>query len=95
MYTTDHSKSEQEFLPNINPYEKIHSTPEDTFGPQEYVVERIIRHVGPKSNFHYDVRWYGYSWREDIVWPLKHKNTHFLDIYSAQKQKGLQYMISD
>lgn len=29
--------------------------------PQEYVSERILRHIGSKSNCRYVLRWYGYS----------------------------------
>lgn len=48
---------------------------------QEFVVDEIILHEGPKHAGKYTVRWYGYSSVDDIVKPTNHIPQNFIDRY--------------
>lgn len=44
----------------------------------EYVFERIVRHIGEGNNLHYMVHWYGYGLKGDTVEPADHISQHFI-----------------
>ena len=47
----------------------------------EYVVDKIVRHVDDEGDTKYVVRWYGYGADEDTVEPAEHLPRHFIDRY--------------
>lgn len=48
---------------------------------QEFFVELIVQHEGPKRSRRYKVRWYGYLAVDDMVETANHIPQHFIDRY--------------
>lgn len=51
--------------------------PTDT-NKDEYVVDRIVRHIGKGDTLRYVVRWYGYGPQDDTIEPPQHIPQHFI-----------------
>lgn len=50
----------------------------------EFLVQRIVRHVGPGYKIRYVIRWYVHGPHEDIVEPASHVLQHFIVCYWSQ-----------
>lgn len=63
----------------------------------EYVVERIFRHIGEGDNLRYVVRWYGYGPDVDTVESVHHIQQHFTTSYwrRVNKENKQQHYITE
>lgn len=83
----DGCKAEQEVAPDCNQGEINQLTSKTNIELQEYVVERIGRHFGSKSNRSYVVRWYWCSAKVDNFGPTQHTRNTFIHRYWSRHRK--------